>query len=151
LAFGVKICISIPGPGIFLSPLCSNRLRKSIGRRPIKTRVRNSHVITILCYLKDFSPRLCIHIYVVWVVCETESRWTNCDNSDFMWNRFSRCNARAALAQQNAVPRVTMLSIGSILTIIAGSVAMMVTTGKNFSLQNVPCSRQGLDSVRDGT
>jgi len=44
-----------------------------------------------------------------------------------------------------------MLSVGSILTIIAGIVAMMLTIGKSFSLQNVARSRQGLDSVRDGT
>jgi len=82
---------------------------------------------------------------------ETENRCTNCDNSDLMWNRFSHCNAKAALAQQNAVPRVTMLKIGSLLTIMAGIVTVMVTIGKNFSFQNVPCSRHGLDSVRDGT
>jgi hypothetical protein len=61
------------------------------------------------------------------------------------------CIARATLAQQNAVPSVTMLSIGSILTIRAGIVAMMVTIGKNFSLQNVARIRHGLDSVRVGT
>jgi hypothetical protein len=44
-----------------------------------------------------------------------------------------------------------MLSIGSILRIIAGIVAMMLTIGKNFSLQNVAHSRHGLDAVRDGT